>query len=96
MREILAELWEPVGASGRCDLVEALTKPYPARVIAAVMGAPAEDAARLHDWSMWIQRQFDPPALGDPEQLATINRKVAEFYDWVRPLIARPARHTRR
>jgi len=88
MREILAELWEPVGASGRCDLVEALTKPYPARVIAAVMGAPAGDAARLHDWSMWIQRQFDPPALGDPEQLATINRKVAEFYDWVRPLIA--------
>ncbi|HEX2387911.1 MAG TPA: cytochrome P450, partial [Solirubrobacterales bacterium] len=57
-------------------------------VIAAVMGAPAGDAARLHDWSMWIQRQFDPPALGDPEQLATINRKVAEFYDWVRPLIA--------
>ena len=88
MREILAELWEPVGASRRCDLVEALTKPYPARVIAAVMGAPAGDAARLHDWSMWIQRQFDPPALGDPEQLATINRKVAEFYDWVRPLIA--------
>ena len=88
MREILAELWEPVAASGRCDLVEALTKPYPARVIAAVMGAPAGDAARLHDWSMWIQRQFDPPALGDPEQLATINRKVAEFYDWVRPLIA--------
>ena len=88
MREILAELWEPVGASRRCDPVEALTKPYPARVIAAVMGAPAGDAARLHDWSMWIQRQFDPPALGDPEQLATINRKVAEFYDWVRPLIA--------
>ena len=88
MREILAELWEPVGASGPCDLVEALTKPYPARVIAAVMGAPAGDAGRLHDWSMWIQRQFDPPALGDPEQLATINRKVAEFYDWVRPLIA--------
>ena len=88
MREILAELWEPVGASGPCDLVEALTKPYPARVIAAVMGAPAGDADRLHDWSMWIQRQFDPPALGDPEQLATINRKVAEFYDWVRPLIA--------
>ena len=38
---------------------------------------------------MWIQRQFDPVALGDPEQLATIQRKVAEFYDWVRPLIER-------
>jgi len=89
MREILAELWEPVEASGECDLVEALTRPYPARVIASVMGAPAEDAGRLHDWSMWIQRQFDPPALGDPEQLATITRKVGEFYDWVRPLIER-------
>ena len=38
---------------------------------------------------MWIQRQFDPIVLGDPEQLATIDRKVAEFYAWVRPLIAR-------
>lgn len=92
MREVLAELWEPVaalGESGRCDLVETLTRPYPARVIAAVMGAPAEDAGRLHDWSMWIQRQFDPIALGDPGQLATMQAKVAEFYDWVRPLIER-------
>ncbi|MBA2523636.1 MAG: cytochrome P450 [Solirubrobacterales bacterium] len=88
MREILAELWGDVAGAGRCDLVESLTRPYPARVIAAVMGAPDEDADRLHDWSMWIQRQFDAVALGDPEQLATINRKVAEFYDWVRPLIA--------
>src|SRR6478735_8310711 len=97
MREILAELWEPIaagalggpGGAETCDLVEALTRPYPARVIAAVMGAPAEDADRLHDWSMWIQRQFDPIALSAPEQLATINAKVAEFYDWVRPLIER-------
>ena len=115
MREILAELWEPIGtveeggddgaggaggAGGSAgvadgggavevDLVASLTRPYPARVIAAVMGAPAEDADRLHDWSMWIQRQFDPIALGDPEQLATIQRKVEEFYGWVRPLIDR-------
>lgn len=89
MRAILGELWDRVGADGRCDVVAALTRPYPARVIAAVMGAPAEDAGRLHDWSMWIQRQFDPIALGDPDQLETINLKVAEFYDWVRPLIER-------
>ena len=78
MREILAELWEPVATAGSrdetVDLVEALTRPYPARVIAAVMGAPAEDAGRLHDWSMWIQRQFDPAALGDPEQVVYIER----------------------
>lgn len=89
MRQILGELWEGFAADGGCDLVESLTRPYPARVIAAVMGAPDEDADRLHDWSMWIQRQFDAVALGDPDQLETINRKVAEFYDWVRPLIER-------
>ncbi len=66
-----------------------VTRPYPARVIAAVMGAPAEDADRLHDWSMWIQRQFDPIALSDPEQQRQIQAKVQEFYDWVRPLIER-------
>ncbi len=89
MREILAELWEPVAGEGRADLVGSLTRPYPARVIAAVMGAPAEDAERLHDWSMWIQRQFDPIALADPAQLETMQRKTGEFYEWVRPLIER-------
>jgi cytochrome P450 len=89
MRGFLQDLWSEVEADGRCELVEALCKPYPAQTIATVMGAPVADAPRLHDWSQWIQRQFDPIALSDPEQLAAIQRKVGEFYDWVRPLIAR-------
>jgi cytochrome P450 len=89
MRGFLEQLWGAVAADGRCELVEAVCKPYPARTIATVMGAPLSDAPRLHDWSQWIQRQFDPIALSDPEQLDAIQRKVGEFYDWVRPLIAR-------
>jgi cytochrome P450 len=89
MREILADLWPGVAGAERFDFVAEIAKPYPSRTIARVMGAPDSDAPRLHDWSMWIQRQFDPIALGDPDQLATIQRKAAEFYDWVRPLIAR-------
>ena len=89
MREILEDLWPAVAAAGSFDFVAEVAKPYPSRTIARVMGAPDEDAPRLHDWSMWIQRQFDPIALGDAEQLATIQRKTAEFYAWVRPLIAR-------
>jgi cytochrome P450 len=89
MREILEDLWPAVATARTVDFVAAVAKPYPSRTIARVMGAPEDDAPRLHDWSMWIQRQFDPIALGDPEQLATIQRKVAEFYAWVRPLIAR-------
>src|SRR3954471_4745000 len=88
MREILDDLWPAVSAGERLDFVAEIAKPYPSRTIARVMGAPEEDAPRLHDWSMWIQRQFDPIALGDAEQLATIQRKAAEFYAWVRPMIA--------
>jgi cytochrome P450 len=89
MRAILEDLWRGVRGGEPFDFVAEIAKPYPSRTIAAVMGAPDQDAARLHDWSMWIQRQFDPLALADAEQLATIQRKTGEFYDWVRPLIAR-------
>src|SRR5918997_3764893 len=37
MRQELEKLWEGV-ESGGCDFVEALAKPYPARMIAGVMG----------------------------------------------------------
>ncbi len=89
MREILDDLWPAAATAGSFDFVAEIAKPYPSRTIARVMGAPAEDAPLLHDWSMWIQRQFDPIALGDAEQVATIQRKVGEFYAWVRPLIVR-------
>jgi cytochrome P450 len=69
------------------DFMERVASPYPARTIARVMGAPDEDAPRLHDWSMWIQRQFDPIALADPGVVETMQQKAGEFYDWVRPLI---------
>jgi cytochrome P450 len=101
MREILDEIWLAVtGRGGRSEdggnaaggeieieFMDAVARPYPARTIARVMGAPAEDAPRLHDWSMWIQRQFDPIALSDPDTVATMQEKAGEFYSWVRPLI---------
>ena len=87
MREFLEGLWDSLDVSDEFDFIEAFAQPYPSLTIARVMGAPAADAPRLHDWSMWIQRQFDAIALSDPDTVATIQQKVAEFYDWVRPLI---------
>lgn len=86
MREFLAELWEPVGAVGACEFVEDFCKPYPALTIATVMGAPASDAPRLHEWSDWIQRQFDGPSL--IADRVRIERAVTEFYDWAGDLLA--------
>jgi cytochrome P450 len=87
MRRYLAELFAPVAADGRCEFVGAIAKPYPSMVIATVMGAPLADAPRLHEWSNWIQRQFDGPTL--VEHRDRIERAVAEFYEYADALLAR-------
>jgi cytochrome P450 len=85
MREFLAELFAAVEPAGQCEFVEAFAKPYPALTIARVMGAPRGDAPRLHDWSNWIQRQFDGPSL--TTERARIEQAVQEFYVWCRSLV---------
>ncbi|HZI91327.1 MAG TPA: cytochrome P450 [Thermoleophilaceae bacterium] len=86
MRGFLEELFQPVASEGHCELVESFAKPYPSLTIATVMGAPLADAPRLHHWSNWIQRQFDPPSLvADREAIETA---VAEFYEYCEALLA--------
>jgi cytochrome P450 len=69
----------------RCEFVEAFAKPYPSLVIASVMGAPLEDAPRLHHWSNVIQRQFDAIAMSS--EVETIERAVEEFYEYAQELV---------
>jgi cytochrome P450 len=86
MRRFLGELLDGVAPDGRCDVVHAVAKPYPARVIATVLGAPLDDASRLHEWSNWIQRQFDAPTL--MSERPRIERAVRELYAYLGELIA--------
>jgi cytochrome P450 len=53
--------------------------------VATVMGAPLDDAARLYDWSLWIQRQFDAPSLMTERD--RIERAVEEFYEYAGALL---------
>jgi cytochrome P450 len=85
MREYLERLYGPVAKEGRCEFVDAFAKPYPSMMIATVMGAPLSDAPRLHDWSLWIQRQFDAPSLIAERE--RIERAVEEFYEYVGALL---------
>ncbi len=86
MREFLEGLFASVESIGRCEFVEAFAKPYPSQTIATVMGAPLEDAPRLHHWSNWIQRQFDAASMMN--ERAGIEQAVAEFYDYAHALLA--------
>ncbi|HYP47302.1 MAG TPA: cytochrome P450 [Thermoleophilaceae bacterium] len=86
MRGFLEGLWADIAGKGRCEFVEDFAKAYPSLTIAAVMGAPLEDAPRLHEWSNLIQRQFDGPSLLNEREL--IERAVVELYDYIDALIA--------
>ena len=87
MRSFLDKLWGEVDGAGRCEFVGAFAKPYPSLTIATVMGAPLEDAPRLHHWSNWIQRQFDGPSLMTERE--RIEQAVLEFYDYCGALLER-------
>jgi cytochrome P450 len=49
------------------------------------MGAPLEDAPRLHHWSNWIQRQFDATSMAS--EMEEIEQAVAEFYEYAQELV---------
>jgi cytochrome P450 len=86
MRRFLAQLFERVDEARRCEFVDAFAKPYPSLMIATVMGAPLSDAPRLHEWSNWIQRQFDGPSLMTERE--RIERACEEFYAWAGEVLA--------
>jgi cytochrome P450 len=87
MQELIADIAEPALREGRCEFVSAVAAHYPAQVIATVVGAPRTDAPRLHEWSHWMQSQFDGPTL--LAERTRIEQAVLEFYDWCEALIAR-------
>jgi cytochrome P450 len=68
-----------------CEFVDAFAKPYPSMVIADVMGAPLEDAPKLHHWSNWIQRQFDAGSMASERE--KIEQAVEEFYEYAESLL---------
>ncbi len=85
MQSFLAELLDAIDDGETYEFIGSFAKPYPSRVIAAVMGAPLSDAGKLYEWSNWIQRQFDPNSL--IAERARIEEAVAEFYEWADALI---------
>ena len=85
MRGFLENLWAQVAAQRGCDFVAAVARPYPSLTIAAVLGAPDQDAERLHAWSSSVQKQFDIRAL--EASRADIERAVTEVQEYVAGLL---------
>ena len=87
MRGFMSELLDAaLAGDGAVDFVSAVAKPYPSLVIATVLGAPLADAPLLHEWSNWVQRQFDAPTL--MAERPRIERHVVELYEYLDALLA--------
>jgi cytochrome P450 len=85
MRGFLEQLWEKVADYGRCDFVRDFAKPYPALMIATVVGAPLEDASELHRLSNLLQQQFD--AIAVMTRREELERAAEEFDAYVAKLV---------
>jgi cytochrome P450 len=85
MRRHLEDLLAALPDDGAFDVVSAVAKPYPARMIAEIVGAPIEDAAQLGEWAYWIQSTFDPGKVAGA--LPSIERAAEEFHDYVAALL---------
>jgi cytochrome P450 len=85
MREFLEQLWAGLGGATHTEFVAAIAQLYPSRTIAAVLGAPIEDAPKLQHWSNMVQRQFDLQALST--QIPEIERAAVEAEEYVTNLL---------
>ena len=91
MREFLAQIWTELDDTHTTEFVQSVAKPYPSRTIAAVLGAPIADAAKLYHWSNMVQRQFDIQALAT--QIPDIERAAVEAQEYVTKLLDDRGKH---
>ena len=49
--EVITGLVDPLTATGRCDVVADIARPYPIPIICALLGAPREDWQLFSDWA---------------------------------------------
>ena len=49
--DVITELIEPLAASGRCEIVGDVARPYPVPIISALLGAPRDDWRLFSDWA---------------------------------------------
>jgi pimeloyl-[acyl-carrier protein] synthase len=69
IERVVDNLLDTAMPRGRMDLIEDLTRPLPAIVIAELFGIPPEDREIFQEWSMSTARYFGG-AIGDPDEAA--------------------------
>ena len=87
-REAATLLTEPQQAGVPFDVVEILAKPLPVKVIAGLLGVPADALDRFPGWSMQLARFFTGP-LPQPDIARDLDDALSEWREFVSDLIDR-------
>ncbi len=82
IQEITDELIDAVEGQGAMDLIDQFAFPLPIRVIAEMLGVPAEDSAQFRAWSNVIAE-----AIGDPLALQRAGDQFQAFHTYLLALI---------
>jgi len=85
MRATAHEFIDRFERDGRCEFVSAFAAPYPVRVIGALLGVPAGDFARFHDWSSDLSLAFGSRIA---ENLPRIEAGLVALSEYVDGLLA--------
>lgn len=83
--DIITELVEPLMASGRCEVVEHIARPYPVPVIAELLGAPREDSKLFSEWADDFFKLFQWNAA---EHEGVVLQAWSELDDYVDGMVA--------
>jgi cytochrome P450 len=87
--DVITELVDAQLATGHCDVVTDITRPYPVPIICALLGAPREDWQLFSGWSDDISKAFGCRV---PENEAAIVAAWDQLESYVEELIARRRR----
>ena len=80
LREIAAELLDPIAGEGKADIVDALAYPLPVIVIAEILGVPPEDRDRFKVWSDEVVSLLGTGLGGEERELPTATFEAMRAY----------------
>ncbi|MBI3212403.1 MAG: cytochrome P450 [Mycobacterium sp.] len=81
---VIGELLAAHTATGQCDVVEDIARPYPVPIICALLGAPRQDWAKFSAWADDVLRLFSWEAAASADDIL---RAWAELDDYIDAMV---------
>jgi pimeloyl-[acyl-carrier protein] synthase len=81
-------LLDPLEERGSFDLIADLAYPLPVMVISELLGVPADDRDRFHDWSAAVAKALDILTVPRPDVVGRANDAALGLTEYFRGLVA--------